>query len=508
MFDERESVVKMAESASAESSGRGSDADDKQAGNRADAAQKTGVTFCFGSAGWLFVYYLGVIKRIKELELHRNARYISCSGGALACCAGFCCDVDMDELKDFVLQSAVEARSSIAGPFRLRQYTLGAIEKFSSAKDLPNISGKMEASVTVLPFMRNVRLSEFKDYDFLKQVLLASSCLVPLAGGPVHVEGLGWCVDGALSDLQLLKGLSVGGTFSKIHNDVAECEATVTVCPFYCSRADIKPSRYIPPWWAFMPPSQKELEGVYNLGYTDTRDWLLARVDTAPEESWTESVYRRSAELMKEAGLTAASQRQYLEEYLNSNIPRIPTERLPNISHHLPSLRSRLPRMPSMEMPNLEMISLGLSCQLSEHLPAVPNLPEMPVLPQLPQCLSEMVRGGQRGFKPLPGLLLLFLRQILVFVTAILVYTELFWNALIWGTLATVAITFAMDVRPVPNVPRVGHESSAGDLFYAADRALRQPAQEGLGEPVTHLPVAKLCASGNIGVTGSSSSGC
>jgi hypothetical protein len=67
MFDERESAV----SASAESSGRGSDADDKQAGNRADAAQKTGVTFCFGSAGWLFVYYLGVIKRIKELELHR-----------------------------------------------------------------------------------------------------------------------------------------------------------------------------------------------------------------------------------------------------------------------------------------------------------------------------------------------------------------------------------------------------------------------------------------------------
>ena len=50
------------------------------------------------------------------------------------------------------------------------------------------------------------------------------------------------------------------------------------------------------------------------------------------------------------------------------------------------------------------------------------------------------MRGGQRNLKPLPGLLLSFLRQILVVVTAVLVYTELFWNALIWGTLATVAI--------------------------------------------------------------------
>ena len=52
----------------AEGSGRGKESGEQ---NRADAAQKAGVTFCFGSAGWLFVYYFGVIKRIKELGLHR-----------------------------------------------------------------------------------------------------------------------------------------------------------------------------------------------------------------------------------------------------------------------------------------------------------------------------------------------------------------------------------------------------------------------------------------------------
>eukprot|EP00959_Pyramimonas_sp_CCMP1952_P032814 687939-Pyramimonas_sp.AAC.1 len=58
------------ETQTAESSGRGTTGEE-HAENRADAAQKAGVTFCFGSAGWLFVYYFGVIKRIKELGLHR-----------------------------------------------------------------------------------------------------------------------------------------------------------------------------------------------------------------------------------------------------------------------------------------------------------------------------------------------------------------------------------------------------------------------------------------------------
>uniref|UniRef100_A0A7S0R4Z2 Uncharacterized protein n=1 Tax=Pyramimonas obovata TaxID=1411642 RepID=A0A7S0R4Z2_9CHLO len=73
----------------------------------------------------------------------------------------------------------------------------------------------------------------------------------------------------------------------------------------------------------------------------------------------------------------------------------------------------------------------------------MPQMPQMPALPQfefempaLPQCLSELLRGPTG----LPGLLLLLLRQFLVFVAAVLVYTELFWNTLAWGTLATAAI--------------------------------------------------------------------
>jgi hypothetical protein len=100
---------------------------------------------------------------------------------------------------------------SVWGLFKLREYTLGAIERFSSEEDVPQISGRLEASVTVLPFLRNERVGQFSNWEHLKQALLASSCLVPLAGLPVWVDGLGYCIDGGLSDLQLLRGMAVGG---------------------------------------------------------------------------------------------------------------------------------------------------------------------------------------------------------------------------------------------------------------------------------------------------------
>jgi hypothetical protein len=37
----------------------------------------------------------------------------------------------------------------------------------------------------------------------------------------------------------------VGGNFLTMHNEDA-----ISVCPFYMSRADIKPSKWIPPWYA------------------------------------------------------------------------------------------------------------------------------------------------------------------------------------------------------------------------------------------------------------------
>ena len=60
------------------------------------------------------------------------------------------------------------------------------------------------------------------------------------AGGKYRGE---WVCDGGLSDFK----------------PVIDAD-TITVSPFYFDYADIKPSRYIPPWWALYPPRTSSLE--------------------------------------------------------------------------------------------------------------------------------------------------------------------------------------------------------------------------------------------------------
>ena len=40
------------------------------------------------------------------------------------------------------------------------------------------------------------------------------------------------------------------------------------VCPFYSSRADIRPSEYVNPLWAVLPPDDQQLDKLFQLGYT------------------------------------------------------------------------------------------------------------------------------------------------------------------------------------------------------------------------------------------------
>jgi len=172
-----------------------------------DEDDKVQYTFAFGSAGWLFVYYFGVIKALRTCKMNRNFRCVGTSGGALAASAGLCLEsVEVDDVKDFILHCAREARSSWRGLFKLRTYCQGAIDRFCKEEDVENISGRVEVSMTVLPFLKNKRVRKFEGHKHLTQCLHASSCLIPLSGLPVKVDGVGYCIDGGVSDFQLLKG--------------------------------------------------------------------------------------------------------------------------------------------------------------------------------------------------------------------------------------------------------------------------------------------------------------
>ena len=59
----------------------------------------------------------------------------------------------------------------------------------------------------------------------------------------------------------------------------------ICVTPFWFSRSDIRPSCYLPLWWALYPPKRSDFEWVFELGYADGLDWAQARAEAAPASS-------------------------------------------------------------------------------------------------------------------------------------------------------------------------------------------------------------------------------
>ena len=127
-------------------------------------------------------------------------------------------------------------------------------------------------SVTTLPFLRNRRVRDFGGPAELKAAMLASACAIPIT--PVWLPQAGaWCIDGAVSDLKVWKGILLGRRFTSLH----QVEGAVSVSPFYASRATIAPSAFVPPWWGAYPPPPEDLKWLFALGRRDAVAWLDAQ---------------------------------------------------------------------------------------------------------------------------------------------------------------------------------------------------------------------------------------
>jgi hypothetical protein len=188
-------------------------------------------------------------------------------------------DVDLDKMVEYVCDCAQTARTTLLGPFRLREYVAGAISRFANAQTTPaRLHGNLEVSVTVLPTLRNHRITDFSSWEAMRTHLLATACIVPLAGLPMWVPGLGLVLDGGLSDLQLVRGWRRSGSFCRVHEGWGQADAVaVSACPFYMSRAAIRPDTYVPPLWAFYPPPPERLRELYAMGQRNAEAWLARR---------------------------------------------------------------------------------------------------------------------------------------------------------------------------------------------------------------------------------------
>ncbi|KAI9997253.1 hypothetical protein PInf_000693 [Phytophthora infestans] len=208
----------------------------QQVGNAVD----TNLSFSFACGGWLKMYLFGVAKALQEFELEKNAQLIGCSAGALTA-TGLALQCDFDAIRDHVLHNIVpEAHSSLASHFRVRSYlhdTLtrhGGMEHFEKL----NVSQQLTIVYTSLSLLKSRRATTFESAEHLMETLLASCCAPPIAGLPFKLNGM-------------------------------------TISPFYCVGADIKPSVYVPMWWALMPPGVRDVEWLFDLGYEDGLKWIV-----------------------------------------------------------------------------------------------------------------------------------------------------------------------------------------------------------------------------------------
>lgn len=215
----------------------------------------------FGCGGWLQFYLFGVAKAIQTCKLDEGVRYYGCSAGALAA-AGIVVKGEFDSAiqfcKDHCLPTAY-GRSD--GLFLLSQYVSECVK----ANILPNIPAEgipdnaLNVAMTQLPFMKGEMASKFDSTDDIVLSLLASCAAFPLAS-LVNKQGK-WYIDGGITNFQPV-----------------EDAKTVTVSALYFSDCDIKPSRYVPLWWSFMPPRcENTVDWLYNLGFEDGLAYFAKR---------------------------------------------------------------------------------------------------------------------------------------------------------------------------------------------------------------------------------------
>eukprot|EP01134_Creolimax_fragrantissima_P001855 CFRG1855T1 len=225
------------------------------------------LSFSFAAAGWLKMYYFGCALALQHYELSSKARFAGSSAGALTASA-LVINADFLRIKKYALWCLNDVHKSNLNALQLRKYILKIVDEELGPKEFwdykSDLEERLEVAVTVLPGCHGIRYSSYKDYKHFKNVLLASCTATPIAGLPFKLDGQ-LVADGGISDFQPLLD-----------------EHTITISPFYFHRADIKPSQYVPVWWAAYPPSELEFERLFRLGYDDTVAWMTANGYTAP----------------------------------------------------------------------------------------------------------------------------------------------------------------------------------------------------------------------------------
>jgi len=216
----------------------------------------TSVSFACG--GWLQFYMYGVARafQARGVDCPNDVVYCGCSAGALAA-AGLAYEGNFDAAVKFCKEECIpSAHNAVRGLFQLDEYVGECIERELIPIFKVLQPGQLQIAITKLPFFQGERVIEHATSSDLKATLLASAAAYPAA--PMIKRNGSYYMDGGLSDFQPIVD-----------------EKSLTVSPFYFSNCDIRPSRYVPLWWAFIPPKNADtVDWLYALGYDDAMGYF------------------------------------------------------------------------------------------------------------------------------------------------------------------------------------------------------------------------------------------
>nr|CCA22495.1 patatinlike phospholipase putative [Albugo laibachii Nc14] len=223
--------------------------------------QNEKLSFSFACGGWLKMYLFGVAKALQESDLEKNARMIGSSAGALAA-TGLALGCDFEKIRDHVVDRCVpQVHSSFFGAFRVREFLIDTIRSTSDLSRYQELNesdriGSLTIVYSSLSARKSRRATTFTSEDHLEKCLIASCTASPIVGMPFKLDGE-YVMDGAVFDFQPIIDKN-----------------TIRISPFYCTDADIRPSQYVPIWWAVYPPSQDDVRWLFDLGYADGLAWI------------------------------------------------------------------------------------------------------------------------------------------------------------------------------------------------------------------------------------------
>jgi hypothetical protein len=139
----------------------------------------------FRASGWMIVFYLGVVKYIKEKYKIKNLHLTGSSGGAVAACA-LLCDVNLDEIIKYLIE-----RSPYTNVFSVCDLTKGGIDNYI-IKSLCNKKinrNTLNIACTIFEG-KKCRTHLFNKFDSVNDVCeyLKGSVHIPLFGGIIPYQ--------------------------------------------------------------------------------------------------------------------------------------------------------------------------------------------------------------------------------------------------------------------------------------------------------------------------------